>query len=263
DRALKAIPNGALLSRLQVVEGGPQKIGHRRSVEFPTKNQYDEGVEDARAHELIRVGILDDVVDRTRIAIENIRLDPVAGFSGGVAKNELDIWPAKEPRQRAIRRLLPPLAKQMERDEQSVLFNLARRLVSIDGLQQQRRHHRPGGGRRPDRLGRQALAGTQLVKDLHRTVLPVHSNVASISQRSMIAEGTSVENCASRPKSTFGHSSAWIDGAAAALDTPHEVGHPFDWPASWNSFCFERHRLARRYFMQMAAGAATRYIARH
>src|SRR4029079_16472569 len=200
DRALKAIPNGALLSRLQVVEGGPQKIGHRRSVEFPTKNQYDEGVEDARAHELIRVGILDDVVDRTRIAIENICHDPMAGFSGGVAKNELDIWPAKEPRQRAIRRLLPPLAKQMERDEQSVLFNLARRLVSIDGLQQQRRHHRRFGGRRPDRLGRQALAGTQLVKDLHRTVLPVHSNVASISRRSMIAEGTSVENCASGPK---------------------------------------------------------------
>src|SRR5437588_11308547 len=67
----------------------------------------------------------------------------------------------------------------MKRDEEPILLDLARRLESIDGLYQQRRHTRSIGGCGADRLGRQALAGNQLVKDLHGTISFVHPNVRS------------------------------------------------------------------------------------
>jgi hypothetical protein len=165
-RALPAVPDHGIIPGLQLVETRPQKTGKLGSVELAAESEKDEAVEHASAQELVRFGIPDDLVNRVRIAVENIGHDAVAGRSDGIAKDPVDTGPAQETRQRAIGRFFPPLPKQMEREEEPWLLHLAG-LAFFECSHEQRRHGGPVGSRGADRLGRNALAGTKLANNVH------------------------------------------------------------------------------------------------
>jgi hypothetical protein len=76
----------------------------------------------------------------------------------------------------------------MERNEKTVLLNLAIRLAFFDGLEEQWRHRRPIGHRGADRFCRHAFAGTKLANDLHESRLVCLSKSPSSLPHPVIAD---------------------------------------------------------------------------